>query len=154
MLCCALSHELLSHTALCARAIRHTTAALQHNIMYNVSTLTLHCMHAHTLLNAHCCPVHCRTFLKAFKYDYMVLDEGHSIKNAKSARFQKLSAVISANRLLLSGTPVQNNLKEVSRSLRNVLCGTILQIVIYSYCSSVCGTSVVMLVHIKECHVQ
>jgi SNF2-related domain len=70
----------------------------------------------HTLLI-----IHCRSFLKAFNYDYMVLDEGHSIKNAKSARFQKLAAVGSAHRLLLSGTPVQNNLKEVRGSLRNDL---------------------------------
>jgi DNA excision repair protein ERCC-6-like len=54
--------------------------------------------------------------LKAFNYGHMVLDEGHSIKNAKSARFQKLAAVGSAHRLLLSGTPVQNNLQEVSGS--------------------------------------
>jgi SNF2-related domain len=70
----------------------------------------------YTLLNAHR-----RSFLKAFNYDYMVLDEGHSIKNAKSARFQKLAAVNSSHRLLLSGTPVQNNLKEVSGFSRNDL---------------------------------
>lgn len=36
-----------------------------------------------------------------FKYDYMVLDEGHSIKNIKSSRFQRLRMVVSKHRLLL-----------------------------------------------------
>lgn len=36
-----------------------------------------------------------------FKYDYMVLDEGHSIKNIKSSRFQRLRMVTSKHRLLL-----------------------------------------------------
>ncbi|CAM9553860.1 unnamed protein product, partial [Discosporangium mesarthrocarpum] len=48
-----------------------------------------------------------------FKYDYVVLDEGHSIKNVKSSRFQRLRQVESRHRLLLSGTPVQNNLGEL-----------------------------------------
>lgn len=43
----------------------------------------------------------------------MVLDEGHSIKNSKSSRFARLMAVKSRNRLLLSGTPVQNALSEL-----------------------------------------
>lgn len=36
-----------------------------------------------------------------FKYDYMVLDEGHSIKNIKSSRFQRLRMVVAKHRLLL-----------------------------------------------------
>lgn len=39
--------------------------------------------------------------LGRFKYDYMVLDEGHSIKNIKSSRFQRLRMVVSRHRLLL-----------------------------------------------------
>lgn len=39
--------------------------------------------------------------LGRFKYDYMVLDEGHSIKNIKSSRFQRLRVVVSRHRLLL-----------------------------------------------------
>ncbi|CAM9365817.1 unnamed protein product, partial [Ectocarpus sp. 8 AP-2014] len=54
-----------------------------------------------------------RAFLKRFRYDYMVLDEGHSIKNIKSSRFQRLRVVAAKHRLLLSGTPVQNNLGEL-----------------------------------------
>lgn len=36
-----------------------------------------------------------------FRYDYMVLDEGHSIKNIKSSRFQRLRVVNAKHRLLL-----------------------------------------------------
>ncbi|CAM9795532.1 unnamed protein product, partial [Ascophyllum nodosum] len=54
-----------------------------------------------------------RAFLKKFRYDYMILDEGHSIKNIKSSRFQRLRVVDARHRLLLSGTPVQNNLGEL-----------------------------------------
>eukprot|EP00611_Tribonema_gayanum_P002499 TRINITY_DN11866_c0_g1_i1.p1 TRINITY_DN11866_c0_g1~~TRINITY_DN11866_c0_g1_i1.p1 ORF type:complete len:638 (-),score=244.35 TRINITY_DN11866_c0_g1_i1:362-2209(-) len=54
-----------------------------------------------------------RKFLKRFRYEYMVLDEGHSIKNSSGSRFRKLSEVHCKHRLLLSGTPVQNNLKEL-----------------------------------------
>ena len=36
-----------------------------------------------------------------FRYDYMVLDEGHSIKNIKSSRFQRLRMVDTKHRLLL-----------------------------------------------------
>ncbi|CAN0383748.1 unnamed protein product, partial [Ectocarpus fasciculatus] len=42
-----------------------------------------------------------RAFLKRFRYDYMVLDEGHSIKNIKSSRFQRLRVVAAKHRLLL-----------------------------------------------------
>jgi SNF2 family DNA or RNA helicase len=87
----------------------------------------------------------------------MVLDEGHSIKNAKSARFQKLAAVNSSHRLLLSGTPVQNNLKEVSSSLRNDLwsdpsyCRTssAVAVALHQYSIDVCSCVYMMCVYAK-----
>lgn len=42
-----------------------------------------------------------RAHMKRFHYDYMVLDEGHSIKNIKSSRFQRLRIVNAKHRLLL-----------------------------------------------------
>ncbi|CAM9314081.1 unnamed protein product, partial [Phaeothamnion confervicola] len=56
-----------------------------------------------------------RRFLanRGLRYDLMVLDEGHSIKNANGQRYQQLQRVQSRRRLLLSGTPVQNNLREL-----------------------------------------
>uniref|UniRef100_K3WMP5 ATP-dependent helicase n=1 Tax=Globisporangium ultimum (strain ATCC 200006 / CBS 805.95 / DAOM BR144) TaxID=431595 RepID=K3WMP5_GLOUD len=54
-----------------------------------------------------------RNFLRNFHFGYMILDEGHSIKNSKTSRFKRISAMRSRNRLVLSGTPIQNNLNEL-----------------------------------------
>ncbi|RHZ16588.1 hypothetical protein DYB31_012958 [Aphanomyces astaci] len=54
-----------------------------------------------------------RKFLRSFNYGYLVLDEGHTIKNANTSRFKRISALKTRNRLVLSGTPIQNNLSEL-----------------------------------------
>ncbi|OLY83311.1 Helicase SWR1 [Smittium mucronatum] len=54
--------------------------------------------------------------INAFKrqsWSYLVLDEAHNIKNFKSKRWQSLMTIKSSNRLLLTGTPLQNNLSEL-----------------------------------------
>lgn len=53
---------------------------------------------------------------KAFKikkWEYMILDEAHNIKNFKSQRWQTLLTFNSKKRLLITGTPLQNNLMEL-----------------------------------------
>ena len=47
------------------------------------------------------------------RWHYMVLDEAHNIKNWKSARWQALLGFRTSHRLLLTGTPLQNNLTEL-----------------------------------------
>lgn len=54
-----------------------------------------------------------RNFLRSFHFGYMILDEGHSIKNSKTSRFKRITAMRARNRLVLSGTPIQNNLNEL-----------------------------------------
>lgn len=44
---------------------------------------------------------------------YCVLDEGHIIKNAKTKLSAAVKQIRSQHRLLLSGTPIQNNLLEL-----------------------------------------
>lgn len=44
-------------------------------------------------------------------WDYVILDEGHIIKNPKTQRAQSLSEIPSGHRIIISGTPIQNNLK-------------------------------------------
>lgn len=54
-----------------------------------------------------------RAFLRTFHFGYMILDEGHSIKNAKTSRFKRISQMRTRTRLVLSGTPIQNSLNEL-----------------------------------------
>ncbi|KAF2435592.1 hypothetical protein EJ08DRAFT_645870 [Tothia fuscella] len=53
---------------------------------------------------------------QAFKrrnWHYLVLDEAHNIKNFKSKRWQVMLSFKTHSRLLLTGTPLQNNLQEL-----------------------------------------
>ncbi|KAG1709114.1 hypothetical protein DVH05_022746 [Phytophthora capsici] len=54
-----------------------------------------------------------RSFLRSFQFGYMILDEGHSIKNSNTSRFKRITALRARTRLVLSGTPIQNNLNEL-----------------------------------------
>ncbi|KAJ6098674.1 hypothetical protein N7467_000209 [Penicillium canescens] len=51
--------------------------------------------------------------LKRRNWHYMILDEAHNIKNFRSQRWQALLTFKSRARLLLTGTPLQNNLTEL-----------------------------------------
>eukprot|EP00276_Gloeochaete_wittrockiana_P011319 CAMPEP_0184645804 /NCGR_PEP_ID=MMETSP0308-20130426/2400_1 /TAXON_ID=38269 /ORGANISM="Gloeochaete witrockiana, Strain SAG 46.84" /LENGTH=1061 /DNA_ID=CAMNT_0027075225 /DNA_START=95 /DNA_END=3280 /DNA_ORIENTATION=+ len=46
-------------------------------------------------------------------WDYVILDEGHKIKNPDIALSKKLRSINSRHKIILSGTPVQNNLDEM-----------------------------------------
>lgn len=63
-----------------------------------------------------------RPILARFNYSHMIIDEGHRMKNAES----KLSITLkqyykTKNRLILTGTPLQNNLPELWALLNFVL---------------------------------
>ncbi|KAG2137304.1 SNF2 family N-terminal domain-containing protein [Suillus cothurnatus] len=55
---------------------------------------------------------------------YMILDEAHMIKNFKSQRWNILLMFRSFRRLLLTGTPLQNNLTELWALLQFLMSGT------------------------------
>ena len=46
-------------------------------------------------------------------WDYAILDEGHIVKNSSTKLSMAMALLRSNHRLLLTGTPVQNNLTEV-----------------------------------------
>ncbi len=55
-----------------------------------------------------------RNVLNKFNWTYIVVDEGHRMKNSKSKFTQTLGQTFSSqHRLLLTGTPLQNNLAEL-----------------------------------------
>ena len=66
-----------------------------------------------------------RNVLKKYHWQYIIVDEGHRMKNAQSKFAQTLGNMYtSRNRLLLTGTPLQNSLPELW-ALLNFLLPTI-----------------------------
>ncbi|KND04710.1 DNA-binding ATPase [Spizellomyces punctatus DAOM BR117] len=51
--------------------------------------------------------------LSRFHFNYCILDEGHIIKNPKTKITQAVKSIQSLHRLILSGTPIQNNVLEL-----------------------------------------
>ncbi|KAJ7077900.1 SNF2 family N-terminal domain-containing protein [Mycena belliarum] len=62
-----------------------------------------------------------KSALKKFSFEYIVIDEAHRIKNVDSILSQIVRAFISRGRLLITGTPLQNSLKELF-ALLNFIC--------------------------------
>ena len=60
-------------------------------------------------------------FLQMLDFNVIVYDEGHMLKNATSDRYKKLTRLKANFRLLLTGTPLQNNLRELISLLDFIL---------------------------------
>ncbi|KAL7415636.1 SNF2 family N-terminal domain-containing protein [Mrakia frigida] len=58
---------------------------------------------------------------KKFQWEYIVIDEAHRIKNADSLLSQIVRVFNSRGRLLITGTPLQNNLQELWALLNFIL---------------------------------
>ena len=54
-----------------------------------------------------------RKHLAHFGWKFIIIDEGHRIKNLNCRLIRELQSYQSANRLLITGTPLQNNLAEL-----------------------------------------
>jgi len=54
-----------------------------------------------------------KNHLKKFAWEYIIIDEAHRIKNEESSLAQIIRLFSSRNRLLITGTPLQNNLHEL-----------------------------------------
>jgi helicase SWR1 len=57
--------------------------------------------------------IHDQQVFKRRRWHYMILDEAHNIKNFNSQRWQVMLTFNTRARLLLTGTPLQNNLNEL-----------------------------------------
>ncbi|TVY90307.1 ATP-dependent helicase [Lachnellula willkommii] len=60
-------------------------------------------------------------FLRRLKPDVCVYDEGHYLKNPNSQRYQGLVRIPAEFKLLLTGTPLQNNLQELAALLAFIM---------------------------------
>ncbi|KAI0022303.1 SNF2 family N-terminal domain-containing protein [Xylariomycetidae sp. FL0641] len=67
-----------------------------------------------------------RAALSKIDWAFIVVDEGHRMKNADAKLFRELQQFRSATRLLITGTPLQNNLKELWSLLHFLLPETFL----------------------------
>ncbi|EEA04716.1 SNF2 family N-terminal domain-containing protein [Cryptosporidium muris RN66] len=59
--------------------------------------------------------------LRNIEWSYMILDEGHKIRNPDSRITLAVKSIATCHRLLLSGSPIQNNLRELW-SLTDFVC--------------------------------
>lgn len=54
-----------------------------------------------------------KKFLGNYQWRYIIVDEGHRLKNMNCKLIKELMSYNSANRLLITGTPLQNNIAEL-----------------------------------------
>ncbi|KAK4468789.1 hypothetical protein MN116_007960 [Schistosoma mekongi] len=59
-------------------------------------------------------------FFKTLHWDYVIVDEGHRLKNSNTLLYSMLSETCLNIRFILTGTPVQNNLEELFNLLHFV----------------------------------
>ncbi|GFR44725.1 hypothetical protein Agub_g6050, partial [Astrephomene gubernaculifera] len=64
-----------------------------------------------------------RAFLSKWPWSHVVMDEAHALKNSSSTRSRKLRKVaqMAATRIMLTGTPLQNDLLELHALLAFLL---------------------------------
>ncbi|KAK7307542.1 hypothetical protein VNO77_40710 [Canavalia gladiata] len=62
-----------------------------------------------------------RKHLGSYNWKYLVVDEGHRLKNSKCKLVKTLKYIRVENKLLLTGTPLQNNLAELWSLLNFIL---------------------------------
>ena len=68
----------------------------------------------HVLLTTYEYVLHDAAFLSQIKWQFMAVDEAHRLKNRESQLYDRLQDFKAPARLLITGTPVQNNLSELS----------------------------------------
>lgn len=64
-----------------------------------------------------------RKFLESWRFSHLIMDEAHALKNKNAARFTRLqkTAVKARCRVMITGTPLQNDLAELQNLLQFLL---------------------------------
>lgn len=75
----------------------------------------------HVLISSYGILLEDEKYFQKIKWQYLVLDEAHSIKSVKTQRWQTLISLNVRNRLLLTGSPLQNNMGELFALLHFIM---------------------------------
>ncbi|KAG4304357.1 hypothetical protein PORY_002332 [Pneumocystis oryctolagi] len=67
----------------------------------------------HVLVTSYQLVVQDAQYFQRIKWQYMILDEAQAIKSSNSSRWKNLLDMKCRNRLLLTGTPIQNTMQEL-----------------------------------------
>jgi DNA helicase INO80 len=67
----------------------------------------------HVLITSYQLVVQDAQYFQRMTWQYMILDEAQAIKSSQSSRWKSLLGFHCRNRLLLTGTPIQNNMQEL-----------------------------------------
>ena len=67
----------------------------------------------HVMITSYQLIVSDEAYLQKVKWQYMILDEAQAIKSSSSIRWKTLLGFNCRNRLLLTGTPIQNSMQEL-----------------------------------------
>lgn len=67
----------------------------------------------HVLITSYQLVVSDVAYFQKMRWQYMILDEAQAIKSSQSSRWKCLLGFHCRNRLLLTGTPIQNNMQEL-----------------------------------------
>jgi SNF2 family DNA or RNA helicase len=62
-------------------------------------------------------------FLKSIAFNYIILDESQAIKNPESQRYRAARMLVSRNKIVLTGTPIENNTYDLYGQLSFVCPG-------------------------------
>lgn len=74
---------------------------------------TKNSQHANVLISSYDVIRHDVGHFSRQQWNYCILDEGHLIKSSKTKLFKAIKQIRAANRLILTGTPIQNNVTEL-----------------------------------------
>ena len=77
----------------------------------------------HVLVTSYQLVVQDAQYFQKIKWQYMILDEAQAIKSSQSSRWKSLLGFHCRNRLLLTGTPIQNNMQELWALLHFIMPG-------------------------------